>query len=275
MSGIVFHKTRDLEQVRQFYTETIGMHVWLAQAECVILRHGNFLLGFCQRDEIDKDGITTFFYDTRREVDIMYTRLQDRARAEPQQNERYRIYHFFASDPENRMIEFQTFEHRLPPHRDGEELLLSRRSVRAYTAEPIDEALLARVLDNCAYAPSSRNDQPCYFIIVQDRDKLKHLASMRGTSSAPIARAPMAIAICSDPKQSRRHVEDGCIGAYHFLLAAWAHGLGTCWIGGMDRDDVKDAIGAPHDHYVACVTPLGYPAETPTPPERREVRRQP
>ena len=69
MSGIVFHKTCDLATIQRFYTEEIGMKIWLTQAECVILKHGNFLLGFCQRDSYDQDGIITFFYRTREEVE--------------------------------------------------------------------------------------------------------------------------------------------------------------------------------------------------------------
>jgi nitroreductase len=77
------------------------------------------------------------------------------------------------------------------------------------------------------------------------------------------------VAITSDPRKSKRYVQDGCIAAYHFLLSAWLYGLGTCWIAAMDREDVKDALHIPQDHYIATVTPVGYPAESPAPPERR------
>ncbi len=74
----------------------------------------------------------------------------------------------------------------------------------------------------------------------------------------------MAVVVCSDPAMSKRHIQDGCIVAYHFTLAAWNFGLGTCWIGGMDTEEVKEKLGIPQDHYVATVTPLGYPSEQPT-----------
>lgn len=275
MSGILFHKTLDPGSVKEFYTKRIGMKVWLVQAHCIILKHDNFLLGFCAGDELDKEGLITFFYETRREIDEMHAKLKDIAVDEPKRNDKFNIYHFFATDPEGRKLEFQTFEHRIEPYRDGEELLLSRRSVRAYTTEPIDEILLTRILDDCSFAPSSRNCQPCYFIAVRDRKRLDRLAAVRGGSSAPIGRAPLAIAICSDPGMSGRPLEDGCIMAYHFILAAWSFDLGTCWIGGMDRDDVKDLLKVPREHYVACVTPLGYPAEKPDAPARQRVRRLP
>ena len=82
----------------------------------------------------------------------------------------------------------------------------------------------------------------------------------------------MAVAICSDPDKSRRHIQDGVIAAYHFMLAAWFYGLGTCWIAAMDRDDVKDKLGIPKHHYVATITPLGYPEFIPEPPPRKPAK---
>jgi hypothetical protein len=45
----------------------------------------------------------------------MYRKLADRAEHAPRENPQYRIYNFFARDPEGRLIEFQTFLHELPP----------------------------------------------------------------------------------------------------------------------------------------------------------------
>ena len=152
---------------------------------------------------------------------------------------------------------------------DGKELLLTRRSIRRYTDEPISDETLWNLFEICRYAPTSRNSQSYYFVVIRDRQRIEWLAGLRGVNSAPVARAPTAVAVCADPAKSARHVQDGCIAAYHFLLAAHLLGLGTCWIAAMDRDDVKDALRLPREHYVATVTPLGYPAESPRAPERR------
>jgi nitroreductase len=104
------------------------------------------------------------------------------------------------------------------------------------------------------------NSQSYYFKFVRDRETLIWLSRLRPGGTDPIGRAPMAVAICSDPSQSRGHVQDGCIGAYHLMLAAWHYGLGTCWIGSMDRKDAKRRLGIPEEHYVATITPLGFPA---------------
>ncbi len=263
MSGILFLKSKDRDTLKQFYQSKVGMRIWLEQADCTILKHGNLLLGFCNREELDTCGMITFFYPKRADIDKMYEKLKDLAHAPPKDNEKYGIYHFFAEDPEKRTIEFQAFLHPVASHLTGDELLISRRSVRQFEERDIPEQVISKLFELCRYAPTSRNSESYYFMVVHDREKIDYLASLREKSSSPIARAPMAVAICANPGLSKRHVQDGCIAAYHFTLAAWNFGLGTCWIGGMDSAEVKQCLDIPEDHYVATVTPLGYPAEQP------------
>lgn len=154
----------------------------------------------------------------------------------------------------------------------GMELLKSRRSVRHYENREVEDEILWKVFELCRYSPTSRNSQGYYFVVIKDRKVLNFLAGLRGQSSAPIARAPVAVAVCSNPEVSKRHVQDGCIAAYHFMLAAWSQGLGTCWIAAMDRDDVKAILNVPREHYVATVTPLGYPSEIPPMPQRKGAK---
>lgn len=85
------------------------MELWLEQADCIILKHGNLLLGFCQREEPDTQGIITFVYENTDQVYNMYKKFRAEAMAEPVVNEKYNIYHFFAKDPEGRLVEFQNF----------------------------------------------------------------------------------------------------------------------------------------------------------------------
>jgi len=109
MAGIIFLKTRRLEDIRRFYESEIGMEIWLEQADCVILKHGNLLLGFCQREEVDLQGMITFYFDTNEEVDSFYEKFKETADGPPRNNPKYDIYHFFCKDPEGRTVEFQRF----------------------------------------------------------------------------------------------------------------------------------------------------------------------
>ena len=271
MSGLTFFGTGDLEKMKDFYIYQVGMNVWLEQEDCVLLSHGNLLLGFCTREKVDDAGIITFFYSEEREVDEMYEKLKDVATSEPEADEKYGIFHFFAADPEGRKVEFQCFFNPREVYMGAEEMLLSRRSIRHFQDTEVTQEVLDKLFGLCRFAPTSMNSESYYYIVVRDRKRIEYLARLRGDNSAPIARAPVAVAICADTGKTKRIEQDGCIGAYHFLLAARVQGLGTCWIAAMDKVDAKECLGIPLDHYVATVTPLGYPAESPDPPKRRPV----
>jgi catechol 2,3-dioxygenase-like lactoylglutathione lyase family enzyme len=111
VSAITFFATTDLERIVEFYTETVGADAWLEQPDCTILKYDNQLLGFCERDAADTEGIVTFVYPDREGVDRMYEAVAERAREEPHENETYDIYQFFGEDPDGRTVEFQTFLH--------------------------------------------------------------------------------------------------------------------------------------------------------------------
>jgi nitroreductase len=272
MSGIVFLKSQSLPELKQFYSSQIDCRIWLEQADCIIFQHGNFLFGFCRRDSIDTGGLLTFFYDNRQAVDTMYQKLKDVAISKPVNNDTYDIYQFFAHDPEGRQLEFQYFNHPVSDHLSGGELLLTRRSIRQFKPDEISDELLMKVMDLSRFAPTSWNTQSYYFKIIKDKNLMTKLSAVRGSSSKPIANAPAAVAIVSDPTLTKRVEQDGCIAAYHFILAAWHHGLGTCWIAAMDRDDVKEMLNIPQNHYIATITPLGHPATWPVSvPERKNV----
>ncbi|MHA2090044.1 MAG: VOC family protein [Candidatus Kariarchaeaceae archaeon] len=115
MAGLVFLRSNDLPKIVEFYCNRIEMTKWLSQPDIEILQHENFLIGFHNQSKIDKAGLLTFFYETMEDVDHMYNRLKDIAVSEPRINKKYKIYNFFARDPEGRKLEFQAFLHNLHP----------------------------------------------------------------------------------------------------------------------------------------------------------------
>jgi hypothetical protein len=112
-SGIVFFQTAKLEEIKKFYIERIGCKLWVDQGSCVILRCGNLLVGFCEGKMNEPEAVITFFYESREDVDLLYRKFKTLAVSPPKENKKYRIYHFYARDPEGRAIEFQHFLHPL------------------------------------------------------------------------------------------------------------------------------------------------------------------
>jgi hypothetical protein len=110
-SGIVFFRTTQLEKLKDFYIHQLGCQMWIDQGGCAILRYGNLLVGFCKSEEANLDTLITFFFEDKRSVDLYYEKLRSVALSSPKENRKYRIYHFYARDPEGRSIEFQCFLH--------------------------------------------------------------------------------------------------------------------------------------------------------------------
>ncbi|MGM0445101.1 MAG: nitroreductase family protein [Bacillota bacterium] len=273
MSGIVFMKTKMLDELSTFYKEKLGMDLWLDQEQCKIFEKGNLQIGFCQSDKVENDGVITYYYTSKEKVDQIHKQLTGETNIikSPQENKDFNIYQFFAEDPEGRTLEFQSFLHDVKPYLSGKELLLNRRSYREYSDQEISDEVIKEVIDISRYAPTSMNSQSYYFKIIRDRELICDLSTIRKNASEPIKKAPIAVAICSDNELSNRYKQDGDIAAYHFMLAARLYNLGTCWIADMDRESIKKKLDIPIEHYIATITPVGYIKEETKAPKRKDI----
>ncbi len=64
---------------------------------------------------------------------------------------------------------------------------------------------------------------------------------------------------------------DTAIAVDHMTLQAVEEGLGTCWIGAFDEENVKELLNIPHDIRVVALLPLGYPSTIPKPTPRKSL----
>lgn len=120
MTGIVFFGTADRERIVAFYTDRLGFETWLEQPGCTILQRDNLLVGFCEREQAETEGIVTVVHETRAAVDDHYEALEAVADEPPSENEAYDIYNFFGTDPDGRSFEVQTFCHETPDLREAD-----------------------------------------------------------------------------------------------------------------------------------------------------------
>jgi nitroreductase len=146
------------------------------------------------------------------------------------------------------------------------EAIRLRKSVRSYRDKPIEESKLARILEATRLAPSASNRQEWRFIVVQDVETRRELAKAANNQSF-LAEAAAIIVCCaatSDhtmPCGIKSFAVDVSIAIDHLTLAAAAEGLGTCWIGAFDPEQVKAILGIPKDVVVVELLPIGYPED--------------
>lgn len=151
---------------------------------------------------------------------------------------------------------------------DVYEAIKTRRSVRNYKDEKIDDAVLNRILEAARLAPSANNAQKYKLIIVKDALKKKALAKAALNQNF-IAEAPIIIiGVALDPESDSDssvpfYAVDLAIAFDHITLVAVAEGLGTCWIGAFDQNEVKKILNIPQQYRVVALMPLGIPADKP------------
>ncbi|MGA2673377.1 MAG: nitroreductase family protein [Terracidiphilus sp.] len=143
------------------------------------------------------------------------------------------------------------------------ELLKERRSVRAYTSQPVEREILEDIVDFARLAATAMNEQPWEFIVVTDKATLRKLPELTGHAQFIASAAACILVLC---KPTGHYLEDGSAASEHILLAAHAHGLGACWVAGEKEgyaDSIRALVGAPDEYRLICLIPVGYPAESP------------
>ena len=156
-----------------------------------------------------------------------------------------------------------------------EDLLLRRRSVRAYAEEPVEREQLEAIVRAGLLSPTGRNKRDWQFVVVQDRPTLDALAASRaGGAAKMLADAAAAIVVLGDSSTTDVWCEDCSIAMSNMHLMAASLGLGSCWIQGRLRvaddgrsasDIVCELVGAPTGLELEAMLSIGVPAKMPAP----------
>jgi len=156
---------------------------------------------------------------------------------------------------------------------DAIECLKTRRSVRQYLPDAVEKSVVEDIIDCARLATTAINIQPWSFVVVTDGEMRRRIADMTDHGKF-LAEAPVCIAVFC--QVSKYYLEDGCAATQNILLAAKAHGLGSCWIAGDKKaycDDLRKLLDVPESQTLISLIALGHPKSIPSPPKKslREV----
>ena len=165
----------------------------------------------------------------------------------------------------------------------------TRRSIRNYKEDQIPQDLLKEVVELARFAPSWKNGQIARYYVVQSAELKKKIAEdgMMGFSfnTNTLTKAPALVVVAyvekrsgyerdgsfTTSKEDRWEMFDSGIATQTFCLAAAEKGLGTCIMGIFDEAKIAEVISIPEGLKVGAVLAIGYPAEEPAAPARKEV----
>lgn len=161
------------------------------------------------------------------------------------------------------------------------EAIKKRRSIRRFDPKKeVTEEQVEKLLEAARWAPSAGNLQSWFFVVVRDQGVKEQLIKA-ALGQDFIAEAPIIIISCADlEKSSSRYgkrgsilyaIQDATIATQNLWLAATEMELGGVWVGAFDEDKVSRILDLPSHLRPIAILPIGYPAESPSPPPRRSL----
>jgi len=153
------------------------------------------------------------------------------------------------------------------------DILLSRRSVRRYERKEIPREVLDKILEAGRQAPSAGNRQPWHFVVLIDSEVKKELS--KRLFSRFVKDSSVIIVGCARKGliAGKWSIISTAIALQNMVIAAWALGVGSCWIGDFSEEQVRKLLNIPASWNVVALVSLGYPAEKPRPRKRKPLEK--
>ena len=155
--------------------------------------------------------------------------------------------------------------------------ILSRRSIRKYTEQPVPDDAIDELLKAAMSAPSAGNQQPWQFVVIRERGILDEIPKYH-PYSAMLKEASVAVLVCGDLKSERHKgywVQDCSAATQNLLVAAQAKGLGAVWLGVHPREDrvagIRKVLGLPEHVVPLSLVPVGHKGEEKPPANRYDA----
>lgn len=146
-------------------------------------------------------------------------------------------------------------------------LIQNRRSCRAFLPKPISADDITSILKAGLWAPTSKNNRPWEFVVVDNVETIRMLATCKPHGAAFLVEAPLAMVVFGDPQKSDVWIEDSSIALILMQMTAEDLGLGSTWIQVRNRkynevltasEYVKNLLKAPTNLEVAAILAIGY-----------------
>lgn len=150
------------------------------------------------------------------------------------------------------------------------EAVKDRRSIRSFKSKDVPEETVEKLIQAAMFAPSAGNIQPWEFVVIRNPEMKKKLV-VAAHEQLFLEQAPVVIVVCANEILSSEGygvrgktlfcLQDTAAAIQNMLLTAYSFGLGTCWIGAFEEEEVGRILKIPEGIRPIAIVPVGYPAK--------------
>jgi len=158
---------------------------------------------------------------------------------------------------------------------DVDSAIRSRRTHKAYQAEPVDRSTIMDLLELARWAPNHHLTEPWRFRVIGPETFDRLVAAGEPNEASKLGRAPTLVVasakLTGDDHQQGEDLLAAACATYIVLLAAHARGLASYWRTPklFETDAAREALGLDEDERFVALIHLGHPSTTPPAKERR------
>jgi nitroreductase len=161
------------------------------------------------------------------------------------------------------------------PPVDAETAIRTRRTHKAYEAEPVDRATVEELLELARWAPNHHLTEPWRFRVIGPETFDRLVAAGQPNEASKLGRAPTLVVASvrqiGDDYSDREDLLATACAVYIVLLAAHSRGLASYWRTPklFETEEARAILGFEPDEQFVSLIHLGRPATTPPAKERR------
>lgn len=169
------------------------------------------------------------------------------------------------------------------------EAIKTRRSIRSFQQKDISKSDLEDIIKTAGFSPSWKNSQTAGYVIIQKKQLIEEIAENgvmgfeKNKNTVLNCAALVVLTTISGQcgyekdgsfttkKKDKWEMFDAGIAAQTFLLAAHEKGIGSVVLGIFDEDYIAQAIELEKGKSISALIAIGYPAEEPKMPKRKQI----
>jgi nitroreductase len=164
---------------------------------------------------------------------------------------------------------------------DVYDAIYGRRSIRSFDGDrDVPSELVEKLLEAACQAPSAGNVQPWLFMAIRD-SALKSRLVVAARGQEFIRQAPVVVAVCANLQVASGSyglrgtklyaIQDTAAATENLLLAAYAEGLGSCWVGAFDEEMAAQALDLPSHVRPVALVPIGFAKKDRRKPSKKPI----
>lgn len=148
------------------------------------------------------------------------------------------------------------------------DFLHSCRTYRRFAQTPVSESIAQEIIEAARIASCGANRQTLKYVLIQspamvaNMQPLVHWAAyLPAEQGAPAAdETPVLfVAVLQDESMPGANDTDTGLALGNMTTAAWAHGVGSCIMGSINRPAIKELLGLGESLRLHSVVAFGYP----------------